>query len=385
MIERYALTIAANIDSQAMHERPETKLASGGHVLDPLCRVPSLVRRGGGPAHSVVRPRLGRSHRRWLRRPGRWRFPRAARCEIHVPISPTPPFLTRIHYLAASIRRFGGALADSPIIVTVGADERVDLARTQPWSQRLGVEWRWLDDSLWRQHGIFATALERFCYDIQAPNALLLDSDTLFIRPIDDLLDTVERSPAITGLIAHISPFIDCEGEQTLWERIFDAAGLGSPSPGCEHSGWQTMEFDATRRYCPPYFNLGVLLAPRDVFGRLATSIYAEMETVEQVLPTPYRCQLALTMAILRSGVRWRQLPLRFNFPNNVRLLRRHQEELADVRIIHYLKDEDFNRVEDFASPESVGALLSRGDLNPANVILRDALRQLHKRVLAEA
>ena len=94
------LTIVTDIDSRAMHERPETKLAYGRHALDPLRRVPWLVRRGGEPAHSVVRPKLGRPNSRWLRRPGR-RFPRAARCEIHIPISPTPPFLTRIHYLAA--------------------------------------------------------------------------------------------------------------------------------------------------------------------------------------------------------------------------------------------------------------------------------------------
>jgi hypothetical protein len=353
--------------------------------MDRLREAQSLIRHRGGPAHSPARTKPGRGSGRRLWRPVRRSPPSAARCEIHIPISPTPPFLTRIHYLAASIRRFGGALADSPIIVTVGADERLDLAQANPWSRRLGVEWRWLDDSLWRRYGIFATALQRFCYDIQAPNALLLDSDTLFIRPIDDLLGTIEVSPAIAGLIAHISPFLDSEGEQALWDRIFDAAGLGSPSLECEHSGWQTMEFDDARRYCPPYFNLGVLLAPREIFGTLADSIYAEMETVEQVHPTPFRCQIALTMAILRSGVQWRQLPLRFNFPNNVCFLRRHRAELADVRIIHYLKDEDFNRVEDFASPESVGALLSRGDLNPANVMLRDALRQLHERVLAEA
>lgn len=307
-----------------------------------------------------------------------------ARCEIHIPISPTPPFLTKIHYLAASIRRFGGALADCPIIVTVGADERIDLARAHPWSRRLGVEWRWLDDSLWRRHGIFATALQRFCYDIQGPNALLLDCDTLVIRPIDDLLDTVERSSVIAGLIAHISPFAGCEGEQVLWERIFDAAGLGMPSLDCEHSGWQTMEFDAARRYCPPYFNLGVLLAPRDVLGALAQSIYSEMETVEQVHLTPFRCQIALTMAILRSGVRWHQLPLRFNFPNNPQFLPIHQAELDDARIIHYLKDEELNRAEDFASVQSVGALLAREGLNPINTRLQDALRQVHEQVLAE-
>jgi len=341
----------------------------GGKPVPPVGEIVSMGR------HGV--PRLSQRARR--------RSFGTAPCEIHVPISPTEPFFTKIQYLVESLRHFGGALADSPVIVTVGGDEPVDLARLQPWSRRLGVEWRWLDDSSWQRHGIFATALQRFCYDIEAPSALLLDADTLFVRPIDDLLDDSGRSGAIAGVVAHVSPFIGYEGEQDLWEQIFHATGLVSPALACEHSGWQVIEFDPARRYCPPYFNLGFVFAQRDIFSRLAESIYSEMEIIERMHPTLFRCQLALTAAIVRSGVRWRALPMRFNFPNIPEYLPRHQVEFDDVRIIHYLKDEEINRAEDFASPESVGALLAREDLNPINLKLRETLRQIHERVLAEA
>lgn len=303
--------------------------------------------------------------------------------EIHIPISPTPSFLTRIHYLAASLRRFGGALAGAPIVVTVGADEPVDLVAACPWSRRLGVEWRWLDDSLWRRHGIYATALQRFCYDIEAPNVLLLDSDTLFVRPVDDLLRTLRRVRSIAGVVAHLSPFINCDGGQQLWANIFHAAGLGDPIFSCEHPGWQTIELDTARRHCPPYFNLGVLFAPRDIMVVLGRTIFAEMEIVERVHPTLFRCQLALTLAIVRSGVSWTPLSLRFNLPNLIEYLPRYAAELADARIIHYLRDEQFTRMEDFVSVEAVGKLLVRQDLHPINARLRDALRDLHRDVTA--
>jgi hypothetical protein len=328
-----------------------------------------------------IAPRV--SEKRFWSRLARGR--RGARCEIHVPISPTPAFLTKVRYLAASLRRYGGALADSPMIVTVGDDERVDLERAHPWSRQLGIEWRWLDDELWRRYGIYATALQRFCYEIDAPQALLLDADTLFLAPIDDLLEGVEESPAITGLLAHISPFLNCDVDgRELWQRIFRAAELGDAPLECEHSGWQTIEFDPDRRYCPPYFNLGVLLASREVLSAVAQTIYEEMETVRRVHETPFRCQIALTLAILRSGVRWRALPLRFNFPNDMQFLPRYAAELADVRIIHYLRDDELNRAQDLASVEGVGALLARAELNPVNARLRDALQEVHGRVLCE-
>lgn len=153
----------------------------------------------------------------------------------------------------------------------------------------------------------------------------------------------------------------------------------------CEHSGWGSLELQDGTRRCPPYFNLGVLLAPREVLGTLAETIYSEMEAVERVLKTPFRCQLALTLAILRSGVPWRELALRYNLPNDERFLARHAAELADARIIHYLRDEQLTRSEDFASAERVGEVLAREDLNPINARLRDALRELHGGVLTAA
>jgi len=193
-----------------------------------------------------------------------------------------------------------------------------------------------------------------------------------------------QASPTLAGVLAHVSPFVDCADGQDLWQRIFRAAGLGEAPLECEHTGWQTMEFDPDRRYCPPYFNLGVLLASREALRALAQTIYAEMETVQRVHDTPFRCQIALTLAIVRAGVQWRALPMRFNLPNDAQFLPRYAAELADARIIHYLRDGELDRAKDLASVEGVEALLSRADLNPLNARLQDALKEVHGRVLCE-
>lgn len=330
---------------------------------------------------TIARPPRGRAPREISPRPivcsPRGRAP----CEIHVPISPTPSFITRVRYLAASVRAFGGCLAEAPVIVTVGGDEPFDIGRAHPWSGQLGVVWRWVEEPLWRRYGAAATALQRFRYEIDAPGALMLDADTLFVAPVDDAIADVIARDAIAGLPAHVSPF--AARKQALWQEIFGEAGLPMPAMVCEHSGWHSMEFNRARRYCPPYFNMGVLLASSPALKMVASSVFFELDAVERVERTFFRCQLAVTLAILRSGVRWRELPLRFNFPNDTRFLPRNRAELEDARIIHYLREDEFTRDDGFASVESVGELLSRKRMNPINERLRAGLEPIHQQLLA--
>ncbi len=304
-------------------------------------------------------------------------------CEIHVPISPTPSFITRVRYLAASVRCFGGALREAPVIVTVGGDQPVDLERRHPWSAALGVEWRWVPEPAWRKHSSAATALQRFCYEIDAPAALMLDSDTLFAAPIDELLPAVTDSETVCGVPAHVSPFTEAERGQALWGEVFREAGLPEPEMICEHSGWEAMESDPARRFCPPYFNFGMVLVSRDLAARLGETIVSEMESVQRVLDTVFRCQLALTLAIARSGARWWELPLRFNFPNDLSFMTRNGTELEDVRIVHYLREDELSRTSDFHSPDAVSAFLDRGRMHVVNERFRQSLRVVHDHVLA--
>ena len=66
--------------------------------------------------------------------------------EIRIPISPTPFFFRRVHFLVASLRRLGGALADDlEFTVCVGGDvDPYNLYDAQPWSTRYPVTWRWV-------------------------------------------------------------------------------------------------------------------------------------------------------------------------------------------------------------------------------------------------
>lgn len=305
--------------------------------------------------------------------------------EIHIPISPTEYFFTMVHYFAASLRRYGGSLANSRIVVTVGADQAEEnLPARLPWSRRYAIEWRWLDRDIYRRHTYFATAVERFRHDFHSDVVMMVDADVLVTATFADLVEQVHQTGRFAGLIAYISPFTElgdtCSNE-TWWHRIFAEAGLGVPNLSCEHTGWGTLVTDECRRHCPPYFNLGVLLAPGNVMRRIGEIIYSEMAAVDRTIEIFYKCQLALALAIARLKIAILPLSLRFNFPNEPSMESPFRRDLEDVRLLHYLRLNSVNKWRDFQSPQSVAAILNRTDLSGANEILRQRLLAIHSEV----
>jgi len=311
--------------------------------------------------------------------------------EFHIPISPNEHFFTMVHYLAASLRVAGAPLSSCPVVVTVGEDcEPYDLAARNPWSSQYPLQWIWMDRELFRSKGIYATAVDRFRRDFRSPAIVMLDADLLVVGPLGDLFEQVMASAAVCGFIAHGSPFLwtpDARSRpnSAWWGDLYRRAGLGRPQFTCQHSGWNIMFTDESYRYAPPYFNLGVLAAPAAVMRSIGDVILQEMEHVDSVLETVFKCQLGLTLAIERLGLRWNELEVRFNFPNFPAFWNGFHEAIHDIRILHYLGGADgFRKDLDMADPESVRSFLSREGLPAVNVRLRTALRELQAIVEGE-
>ena len=93
---------------------------------------------------------------------------------------------------------------------------------------------------------------------------------------------------------------------------------------------------------------------------------------------------IALALSIQRLGLRWRPLAMRYNYPNDDLIASRYANELAEVRLFHYLRQGDCDKRRDFASPESVGAWLARRDLEGVNREMARHLRPVHDAVLAD-
>ena len=301
--------------------------------------------------------------------------------EVHVPVSPTRTFLNMAHYLTRSLRVRGGRYRDAPIVLTVGAEKcDPNLARNHPWMADNGVEVRWIDEELFARESWYATACERFRYKFTSDVVLALDADTLIAGPLDGLVEEAHRTGAVCGVVAHVPPL----SRREQWQEIYNACGLGELKTPCQHTGWGYMFSDESLRYCPPYFNLGVLAAPSAAMRSIGSAIYDLMAAVDAVHRTMYRVQIAVSLAVTRFNLPFRALPFRWNFVNDPLLEALHADELGDVRIIHLLRRHQIHKDELFASLDNIEAMLARTDLRVINALAQRLLGELHPRVKAE-
>jgi hypothetical protein len=102
-----------------------------------------------------------------------------------------------------------------------------------------------------------------------------------------------------------------------------------------------------------------------------------ELDRVERYVDTIFRCQLAVSLALARTGTAALPLAVQWNFPNHQQLADLNPEDTADVRVLHYRRDEEVARNDAFASLDGVDRLLGQRDLAPVNVLLREHVRAL--------
>lgn len=289
-----------------------------------------------------------------------------------------------LHALTLSLRRNGGAYTSAPVIATVGdASYTAALAATPPpWLARNDVSLRFVPASVFERYSWYGNALQRFQHDFQSDVVLMLDADILVARPFDDLVESVAASQEFAGMIAHMCPFTD--SGSAYWHRLYAHAGLEPPTLTHEHISWGAMAETQETRYCPPYFNLGVLCAPAALMARVGGTIFSSVDRVEELLGDAYlKCQIALTLSIAMDGLPCRYLPIVYNFPSGPVWEQFHSASLADAVFLHLYSanPNGFSKAQVYKDLNSVRELVERGKLTgtdeAARQILSDVMPQM--------
>jgi hypothetical protein len=301
-----------------------------------------------------------------------------ASLEIHVVGSPTILFFNMVRCLVHSLRRFGGTYRDSPVIFTV-ADKQEDpsLADRLPWLKSNGVELRWAPAERFLTQSYIATGYQVAKYRFQSRIVLALDADTLIAGPLDELVNGVARDHVFAGMIAHADPFAN--DPALSWEGLFRHCGLDSPALEHEYTGWGYMNDAPQHRYCPTYFNCGVLCCPADYLHTIGHIIEPLAAKAHEYLGNPFFAnQAALAMALAQLKLPTRQLPMRYNFANDPLLEALHADEVPQTRIIHLLRrHQGIYKHELFADLANVEAMLRREDLRVINRRAQEVLRAI--------
>ena len=114
--------------------------------------------------------------------------------EIRIPISPTPHYFRRIHFMAASLRRMQDEVGAHTFVVCVGGDtEPFDLHAAEPWSRNYPIIWHWADREKFRRDSYWETSRDVFRQPTRAQLVMFADADLLFVQPSRRSITRTER------------------------------------------------------------------------------------------------------------------------------------------------------------------------------------------------
>jgi hypothetical protein len=272
------------------------------------------------------------------------------------------------------------------VILTVG-DATIDpgLSDRHPWLGRLGVELRWVPEPFFREHSYYATGATRFEHEYRSDVVLFLDADILIAAPFDELIRDVYRRQHFAGVMAVASPLLFLERPYT-WHELYDHCAIGRDPVLChEYLGWPYYHTDdPAHRYGPPYFNYGVVCAPAWMMKRIGVLYFPYFLKLRELSPNILITQVALSLALVKLGLRFETLPARYNFPNELALEALHGLELPHAKFLHLWGRVRFNKQYLYEDLDRVRETVLRTDLRGVERMAQRVLTAIEPNLLDE-
>ena len=244
-----------------------------------------------------------------------------------------PDWFRRVETLALSIRQFGGALADSDIVINFvnGVDPEFERKLAE-----LGAEVRVVPR--FDERSVYANKLRMFELSRERTFDVLvgLDCDVIVAGDLSEQLSTVAvgAKPADVDVLA-----------TAQWDQLFAALGIEPPA--------ERVIATTSGDEIYPYFNSGVVAVPHHLcellYERWSHYISAILEVYASdnpVVPAQWRFhldQFALACSLTDERLPVQPFDIRMNFPTHLPV---HVSSLpADSAplIVHYHKNTDAN------------------------------------------
>ena len=172
------------------------------------------------------------------------------------------------------------------------------------------------------------------------------------MREIDELLEKLHTShPTVAGLMAHYSPFHrDAEQNNTAWHRMLDAADLKDHPLSYRYS----IATPEQSGRCPAYFNYGFVAFNRAGFEKVRPLVRKYKELARTALTGHalfFAGQIGLALALAAAGVDVLELGPQYNCPNSNEMLGRGIDDVTQIRFLHFLRNDEFDRHSFLSDP----------------------------------
>jgi hypothetical protein len=267
--------------------------------------------------------------------------------EVRLPIAPRPGFFSNVRLAAASLARLGEPYSSAQITISVGDHANPEEIRAaNRWSENFPVVWRCVPPAVCDAEGPgWAVHLDKFETEACADIVLMCDADVCAISRFDELLDALESEhPRIAGMNAHYSPFVGYPPEinDAEWRRLLDDCGL----PHVPLRYTYSVASRAEGGSCPAYFNNGFVAFNRSAFQRLREHVHPWTRWAFDFLADRkfFAAQVGLAVAIAKEGVEVIELGPAYNCPSSDEMLGRGLAGVEDIKVVHYLRTEEFDR-----------------------------------------
>jgi len=291
--------------------------------------------------------------------------------------SPNDAFWSQLAMFRLSLNSLGSDFRSARLVLVVADLERVPLPdRWRPFFTDIEVRWAPVESYLDYGDG------EGHLFTLIDPTAditFLCDADTLLINELPtDFLENIIRDPAICGVIAHIAPpKVDKFGHDyknlandEFWHQLSQHV-LGREI---------VLPYQYTLRpqlgHCPFYINYGFVVGTPDLLMELHRNLSIVQPAIRKWLDNDFYGQLGIALGVESGNLPTRALPMRYNFPNDVRAEERYPEELTNVLVIHYLRRQIFDRQQIFSNEANFDAFMSI-ELAGSNAVFQRRVRDL--------
>jgi hypothetical protein len=234
-------------------------------------------------------------------------------------------WFTKAYNLVLSVRKMGGPMADTPVIVHFVEDVRPDY-RTQ--IEGLGAEVRVVEPYGSRYR--FSNKMRMFdLFEEDWFDALVaIDCDVIFTGDISEHFRTDAVSIVPAGQ-DHLSA--------DQWLDLYAMFEIEPPEKSC------VMRVTGQRTF--PYYNTGVMSIPRELGPRVLeawTRYLARMDRVHEVWPNVvHENQISFALAIAEEALPIRELPVSLNLSAGVPPARAFNHEIEQPYVVHYHKAVD--------------------------------------------